>query len=93
MSVEAQSQMPSPAEQWFDRGFHIEVLKRRLFAGDDHVHIVPAAQAVVRDREQRIGVGRKIDTDDIRFLVHDVVDESGVLVRESRCGPVARHAR
>ena len=40
-----------------DRGFHVEVLQRRLFAGDDHVHVVPAAQTVVRDREHELASG------------------------------------
>ena len=54
------------------------------FAGDDDVHVVPAAHAVVGDRlQKRVGVGRQIDTDDCGLFVDDVVEEAGVLVREA----------
>ena len=66
-----------------DRVVHRQVVERRLLAGDDHVHVVAAAQAVVGDREQRVRVGRQVDADDLRLLVHDVVDEAGILVREA----------
>ena len=42
-----------------------------------------AAQAVVGDRKQRIGVGRQINSHDVGFLVGHVIDESRVLVREA----------
>ena len=66
-----------------DCGLHIEILQRRLFAGDDHVHVVAAAQAVIRDGEQRVGVGRQIDAHDVGFFVHYVVDEAGILMAEA----------
>jgi hypothetical protein len=50
--------------------------------GDDDVDIITATQAVIRDRQQRVGIRRKIDADDIGFLVHDVIDEAGVLMTE-----------
>ena len=62
---------------------HRQPLRRGLLAGDDHVDVVPAAQAVVGDREQAVGVGRQVDADHLRLLVDDVVDEAGVLVAES----------
>ena len=37
----------------------------------------------VGDREQGVRVGRKVDPDDLRLLVDDVVDETRVLVREA----------
>ena len=52
-----------------DRRVHVEPLRRRLLARDDDVDVVPAAQAVIGDREQRVGVRRQIDADDLRLLV------------------------
>ena len=67
----------------FDGGVHVEPLRRGLLPGDNHVHVVAAAQAVVRHREQGVRIGRQIDADDFRLLVHDVVDETGVLMAET----------
>ncbi len=66
-----------------DRVVHRQVVEGGLLARDHHVHVVPAAQAVVGDRQQRVGVGREIDANDLGLLVHDVVDEPRVLVRET----------
>ena len=62
---------------------HVEPLRRRLLAGDDHVDVVAAAQTVVRHREQRVRVGRQVHADDIGGLVGDHVDESRVLMTEA----------
>ena len=62
---------------------HREPLRRGLLAGDDDVDVVAAAQAMVGDREQAVGVGRQVDADDLGLLVHDVVDEAGILVAEA----------
>ena len=75
--------MPMPAVQWLDRLVHVEPLQGRLLAGDDDVDVVAAAQAVVRDGEQRVRVRRQVHADDLGLLVHDVVDEPGVLVDEA----------
>ncbi len=56
---------------------------RGLLAGDDDVDVVAAAQAVVGDREQAVGVRRQIDADDLGLLVHHVIDEARILVREA----------
>ena len=66
-----------------DRVVHGEVVQRRLLPRDDHVHVVPAAQAVVGDGQERVRVRREVDADDLGLLVHDVVDEAGILVREA----------
>ena len=66
-----------------DRLVHRQPLRRRLLAGHDDVDVVAAAQAVVGDRKQAVGVGRQIDADDFRLLVHDVVDEARILVAEA----------
>ena len=54
-----------------------------LLAGDDDVDVVAAAQAVVGHRQQRVGVRRQVDPYHLGLLVHDVVDEAGVLVGEA----------
>jgi len=38
---------------------------------------------VIHDGQQAVGVGRQIDARDARFLVDDVVDEAGILVRKT----------
>ena len=66
-----------------DGGVHIEPLRCRLLAGDDHIDHVAAAQTVIRDTQQRVCIGRQIDADDLRLLVDDVIDEAGVLMAEA----------
>ena len=55
----------------------------RLLVGDDHVDVVGAAQAVVGDAQQAVGVGRQIDARHPRALVGDHVDEARVLMGEA----------
>ena len=62
---------------------HGQPLRLRLLAGDDHVDVVAAAQAMVGDREQGVGVGRQIDADHLGLLVHHMVDEARVLMAEA----------
>ena len=66
-----------------DRVVDGEPAGARLLAGDDDVHVVTAAQTVVGDGQQGVGVRRQVDADDLGLLVHDVVDEPGVLVGEA----------
>jgi hypothetical protein len=61
----------------------VEPLRGRLLARDDHVHMVVAAQTVIRDREQAVGVRRQVDANDVGLLVHDMVDEPRILVGEA----------
>ena len=56
---------------------------RRVLAGDDDVDVVAGAQAVVHRGQQGVGVRRQVDPHDLGLLVHDVVDEPGVLVGEA----------
>jgi hypothetical protein len=44
---------------------------------------MPAAQTVIKDRQQTIGIWREVDANDISLLIDDVVYETGILVRES----------
>ena len=71
---------------------HGQVVERRLLAGDDHVDVVAAAQAVIGDGEEGVGVRRQVDADDLGLLVHDVVDEARDPDERTRCGPAARRA-
>ena len=89
-SLLAHSQMPMPGRAVFDRLVHGQPLRSRLFAGDDDVYVISTAQAVIRHREQAIGIRRQINPNHLRLLVHHVIDETRVLVAESRCGPGAR---
>ena len=65
-----------------DGGIHVEVLQRRLFSCDDDIDKIVAAQAMVGDRKQRVGIGRQINTDNIGLLVTGMIDEARVLVRK-----------
>jgi len=66
-----------------DGGVEVQVLELGLLAGDDDVYIVPTPEAVVGDRQERIGVGREVDPDDLGLLVDHEVDEAGILMAES----------
>jgi hypothetical protein len=76
--------IPDPdAGRGVPNGFvHREPLRRRLLAGDDHVHILTAAQTVVRHRQQGVRVRRQVDAHDVGLLVDDVIDEPRVLMAE-----------
>ena len=66
-----------------DRRLHVQVLHvLGLLVGDDDVDVVLAAEAVVADREQAVGVGRQVDAHDAGALIRHHVEEAGVLVRE-----------
>ena len=62
---------------------HGQPLGRGLLTRNNDIGVVPAPQAVVRHREQRIGVRRQIDADDLGLLVDHMVDETRVLVAEA----------
>ncbi len=55
---------------------------RGLFASYDHIDVIAAAQTMVGDREETVRVGRQIDADHAGLLIHDVINEAGILVRE-----------
>ena len=61
----------------------VEVLQRRLLAGDDDVDVVAAAQAMIDHGQQRVRIRRQIDAHHFRFLVGDVIDEARILVAEA----------
>src|SRR5439155_25741080 len=66
-----------------DGAVHRQPLRRRMFACDHDVDVMAAAQAMVHHRQQTVCVRRKVNTHDLGLLVHDVVDETGILVREA----------
>ena len=72
-----------PGRAVFDGRVHIEILERRLLPRHDHVDVVAAAETMVHDRQQRVGVGWKIDPNHVRLLIDHMVDESRILVRET----------
>ena len=75
--------MPMPVGAVPHGGVHVEPLRRRVFPGHDDVDVVPAAQAVIHHAQQAVGVGRQIHADDLRLLVHRVIDEPRILMREA----------
>ena len=66
-----------------DRRVHLQPLGRGLFAGDDQVHVIAAAQAMVGDGEQCIRVRRQIDAHHLSFFIHHMIDKSRVLMTEA----------
>ena len=74
---------PDAAGAVEDRLVHRQPVGAGLLARDDHVDVVPAAQAVVTDRQERVRVRWQVDADDVGLLVHHVVDEARVLVAEA----------
>ena len=65
------------------RRVHGQPLRQGVFAGNHHVDVMPAAQAVIEDRQQAIGIGRQVNAHDIGLLVDHVIEEAGVLVGEA----------
>ena len=54
-----------------------------MLARHHHVDVMAAAQAMIHHRQQAIGIGRQVDAHDLGLLVHHVIDEAGILVREA----------
>jgi len=65
-----------------DHLIHGQIVQCRLFARADHVYVAAAAQAVVRNGQQAVRVGRQVHADDGRLLVHHHVQEAGILARK-----------
>ena len=66
-----------------DGGVHGQPLRQGVLARHHDVDVVPAAQAVIEDRQQAVGVGRQVHAHDIGLLVDDVVEKAGILMREA----------
>ena len=72
-----------PSLAVLERLVHRQPLGGRLLAGDDDIDVVPAAQAVIGNGQQAVGVRRQIDPDDLGLFIDDVVDEPRVLMAEA----------
>ena len=73
----------NPFGTMHDRGIHVQPLGQRMLSRNHYIHIVSAAQTVIKYRQQAVGVGRKVNAHNIGLLVDDVVQESRILVREA----------
>ena len=62
---------------------HVQPLELRLLAAGDDVHVIAAAQAMVEDAEQAVGVRRIVHADDFTSARQGIVYISGCLVAES----------
>jgi hypothetical protein len=62
-----------------DCGIHVQPLRLPLFAGDDDVDVVLAAQAVIRHRQQAVDIGRQVNARDRCALVQHHVQETRIL--------------
>src|ERR1035438_3796609 len=62
---------------------HSQPLGEWMFSGNHHVDIMPAAKAMVKDRQQAIGIGRQVNTYYIGFLIDNMVEEAWILACES----------
>ena len=75
--------MPIPSRAMFDGRIHRQPLWCGMLARNDDVDVMPATQAVIHHGQQTVRVGRKIDPHDLGLLVHDMVDEAGILMSEA----------
>ena len=66
-----------------ERGVEVQPLELRLFAARHHIDVVTAAQTMIEDIDQAVGIRRVIDPDNVRPALQYVVDESGGLVAET----------
>jgi hypothetical protein len=55
------------------RGIHVEPLPGGLFAGHNHIDVIAAFEAVIRDRKQAVGIRGQVYSGDLGFLVGDMV--------------------
>ncbi len=62
---------------------HGQPLRGGLLAGNDHVDAIIGPKTMVGNPEQRIGIGRKIDANDVGLLVDHEIDETGILMAEA----------
>ncbi len=72
-----------PFRAMHDRGVHGQPLRQRVLARHDDVDVVPAAQAVIEDRQQAVRIGRQVNADDVGLLVDHMVEEAGILMGEA----------
>src|ERR1700686_2480783 len=66
-----------------DRRFQVEPLQHQLRSSNNYIDVVSAAEAVISYRKESVRIRRTIYALNIPLLVHNVVDEAGVLVGEA----------
>ena len=66
-----------------DGGLQVHVLQMHLLVADDHVYVVLAAKAMIRDRQQAVHIRRKVNAGDIRTLVGHYIEKARILMRET----------
>ena len=79
----AHCQIPDSFGAMGNRGVHGQPLRERMLARHYHVDVIPAAQAMIENRQQTISVRRQVHTHDIGLFVDHVVYETGILMREA----------
>src|SRR5664280_522235 len=62
---------------------HCKPLWECMFSCNHNINVMPAAQAVIKNRQQAVCIWWKVNTYYISFLVHDMVEEARILVRET----------
>ena len=75
--------LQQPPDNDFNGLLHGEELQVWLFINHNEVHIVTAAQAMIRHREQCVRIRWKINADDIRFLIHNMVYKARILMTKT----------
>ena len=78
-SLLAQCHTRRAAGAVFDGRVHVEPLELRLLVDDNQVHVVTAAQAMVRDRQQAVCVWRQVDAGHAPPFGQDHIDKPGAL--------------
>ena len=58
-------------------------MKRGLFAGNNHIDIIAASQAVVGHRQKSVRIRGQIDTHNFSLLVDYMIDKSRILMRKA----------
>ena len=82
-SVPAHSQREAPAAACARASSKVRYCSCGCLSIDDQVDVVAAAQAVVGDREQAVGVRREVDADDLAAQRDHRVDQARALVAEA----------
>ena len=72
-----------PGRAMLHRRIHVQPLRRGVFPGHHHVHIMPAPQTMIHHRQQTIRIRRQINPHNLGLLVHHQIDKPRILMRKS----------
>ena len=61
----------------------VSVVKSTSFSGHDDVDAVPGPHHLIGHAQKGVGVGRKIDPENVCLLVQCIIDETVVLMAEA----------